>query len=170
MNKVASENFAKLKAWLAEESRMSLSDFCWTAGRITAFIRLQSNKLPRLTFPLKYDFQERFDEQLRELLLVKFPLPKDKIPEDQSFEIIVQELSSFFKCCFTSDRTPDELVDALRDDAEMKEEIIELIMSNNGIERSQHNTLFLQQVLSGDDDVRFLLNRQKTKSGYPYVV
>ena len=67
------------------------------------------------------------------------------------------EFSRFLTCCLNSNRTPEELLDGLRDDLEMRDEVVGLLVSRIGASETTDVRLLLDRMLSGDGDLMRLL-------------
>ena len=53
----------------------------------------------------------------------------------------------------------------------MRNEVVELLLSKINLKTSLDNQqAFLNRILSGDDDLRVLLNKQKEKKGFPHNI
>jgi hypothetical protein len=81
------------------------------------------------------------------------------------------ELCNLLLCSLASERTPDEIIDGLADDPEMRKEVVSLLV--NKVKRkkyldNQHK--YFDEILSGDDDLRRVLNAQTKKKDFPYNI
>jgi len=114
---------------------------------------------------------QKFSQELEKLLALKLKTMSDLTLPDKVFEKLVSELYKLLLCSLASNRTPDEVVDGLQNDIEMRAEVVEFMLSQTGTDPSCKNQrVFLDGVLSGDADLRALLNKQMEKKGFPYNI
>jgi hypothetical protein len=115
--------------------------------------------------------RQKFKKQLPELLASKLKKMPDVTIEPHVFDKLTNEMVKLFSCSLASNRTPDEIILGLQSDIEMRNEVVELLIAavktKNSIDGQR---VFLQRILSGDDDLRDLLNKQKEKKGFPHNI
>ncbi|MCK4823565.1 hypothetical protein KA005_47880 [bacterium] len=115
--------------------------------------------------------RQEFKQQLPELLAPKLKKMPDVTMEPQVFGKLTNEMVKLFSCSLASSRTPDEIILGLQSDAEMRNEVVELLISRIKTNTSlDSQRTFLHRILSGDDDLRALLNKQKEKKGFPHTI
>jgi hypothetical protein len=114
---------------------------------------------------------QKFKSQLPELLASKLKKMPDVTIKPHAFDKLTNEMVKLFSCSLAGNRTPDEIILALKSDIEMRNEVVELLIAavktKNSIDGQR---IFLQRILSGDDDLRALLNKQKKKKGFPHNI
>ena len=87
------------------------------------------------------------------------------------FGKLTNEMYKLLACSLAGNRSPDEIIFGLQSDTEMREEVIELLISEIKTNSSlDSQRTFLNRLLSGDDDLRTLLNKQKEKKGFPHNI
>jgi hypothetical protein len=114
---------------------------------------------------------QEFKKQLPELLTSKLKTMPDITMQPPVFDKLTRELVKLFSCSMASNRTPDEIIFGLKSDIEMRNEVVELLISRINTKTSLNSQqIFLHKILSGDDDLRVLLNKQKEKKGFPHNI
>ena len=165
-------DYEKVKQLVAREVEENITDFCWTAGYFYSALR----GLTRIWWhqsktPIPPIREFRFSEELHTVLYQKLDRMQDIELSPPMFDRLSEELSNLFKCSFASVRTPDEIIEELREDSEMRAEVVEMVLSETGETSNRRDQrLFLQRMLSGDEDLRVLLNRQTEKKGFPFFL
>ena len=114
---------------------------------------------------------QEFKQQLPELLASKLKKTPDVTITPHVFDKLATEMVKLFSCSLASNRTPDEIILGLQSDTEMRNEVVELLISRIKTKTSlDSQRTFLHRILSGDDDLRVLLNKQKEKKGFPHTI
>lgn len=114
---------------------------------------------------------QEFKQQLPELLTSKLKKMPDVTMKPHVFDKLTNEMVKLFSCSLASNRTPDEIILALKSDTEMRNELVELLISRINTKNSlESQRTFLHRILSGDDDLQILLNKQKEKKGFPHNI
>ena len=114
---------------------------------------------------------QKFKRQLSEFLVSKVKKMPDVTMKPHVFDKLTNEMVKLFSCSLASNRTPDEIILGLKSDIEMRNEVVELLISRINMKTSLENQrTFLHMILSGDDDLRALLNMQKEKKGFPHNI
>jgi hypothetical protein len=114
---------------------------------------------------------QKFKQQLSELLVSKVKKMPDVTMKPHVFDKLTNEMVKLISCSLASNRTPDEIILGLQTDIEMRNEVVELLISRINTKTSlESQRTFLHRILSGDDDLRALLNRQKEKKGFPHNI
>lgn len=114
---------------------------------------------------------QEFKQQLPELLASKLKKMSDVTIKPHVFDKLTTEMVKLFSCSLASNRTPEEIILGLQSDTEMRNEVVELLISRIKTKTSlDSQRTFLQRILSGDDDLRVLLNKQKEKKGFPHTI
>ena len=143
---------------VATEAKRALYDYCWEAGHLCSYLKaLAEDAAVRLRSLRRTPPEKEFRDALGELLRQKLDQMEDVLLEATMLRRIAHEVRQFFRCCLASNRTPDELIDGLRDDSDMREEVVNLLLSRIGPPAAEPERLFLHRMLSGDDDLRALL-------------
>jgi len=115
--------------------------------------------------------ESRFKDELRELLDKKFHETSSLRISEQIFSRMCKELHDLLLCSLASQRSPDEIIDGLQGDSEMREEVIDLIISKVARKTFvKQQRIFLGRIFSGDPDLRRLLKAQKEKKGFPHNI
>jgi len=139
-----------------------------TIGHIDSLankVRIQFNKV-YVSTP-----HHEFKQQLPELLAYKLKKMPDVTMKPPVFDKLTNELVKLFSCSMASNRTPDEIILGLQSDIEMRNEVVELLISRINSKTSLNSQqIFLHRILSGDDELRALLNKQKEKKGFPHNI
>ena len=119
--------------------------------------------------PLPEEKEDKFEQELTQLLALKRQGMLDLEVPDNEFDELTIRMGRLFLTSLASNRTPDEIIEGLQEDAEMREEVIELLLSETNVPVSyQAQRAFLLKLLSGDEDFKSLLNKQTSKKGFPY--
>ena len=162
----------KLAAFFKEEARSSIADSCEAVGFATGFVISRIHRYWNGSHPVpRVSKQRRFDQELSELLQAKLHDMDDTAFPAMALAMLSAELFKLFACALASNRTPNEIADGLSDDAEMRSEVISLILSEGGAPAYQEEQrVFLQRLLSGDHDLRILLSRQTERTVFPHRV
>ena len=164
--------FDKAATFLRQEVRESLIDLCGEAGYasgvlITRTRRYWSELLPTGQTPE----QPAFDLQLSELLRTQLQNSEDIAFPQSTLDALAAELFEFLTCSLASNRTANEIIDGLRDDTDMRSEVVALVLSATGISSyHEEQRAFLERTLSGDDGLRKLLNTQAQKQRFPRLL
>lgn len=139
-----------------------------TIGHIDSLankVRIQFNKI-YVSPP-----NQEFKKQLPELLTSKLKKMPDVTIMPRTFDRLTNEMTKLFSCSLASNRTPDEIIFGLKSDIEMRNEVVELLISRIKTKKSlDSQRIFLQRILSGDNDLQALLNQQKEKKGFPHNI
>ena len=145
-------------------------------GATGAYLKVQLSEYWGKTKPVLFPFLQekekpKFKEELRNLLEMKLKKKRSlKVPA-YVFPRMCKELHDLLLCSLASERSPDEIVAGLRSDAEMRAEVVELLVSKVGSRASvRYQRNFFDKMLSGDSDLKKLLNAQKEKKGFPYDI
>ena len=114
---------------------------------------------------------QKFNQQLPELLASKLNQMPDVTMDNHVFDKLTSEMYKFLLCSLASNRSSDEIILGLQSDTEMREEVVGLLISKIELKTSLDNQrIFLDRILSGDEDLRALLNKQKEKKGFPHNI
>ena len=130
------------------------------------------DKTQPVLFPFLQDNEKpRFKKELRDLLGAKYKKKSYlKIPA-YVFSKLCKEMYDLLLCSVASERSPDEIIDGLRSDLEMRREVVDLLISKVNSKTSvKAQRMFLDGIFSGDKDLKRLLNEQKAKKGFPYDI
>ncbi|MBF0252952.1 MAG: hypothetical protein HQL29_03965 [Candidatus Omnitrophica bacterium] len=94
---------------------------------------------------------------IKSVEFLKKPLNK------KDLEKISKEVFELIRCSLASDRTPDEIYEGLKDDPEMREEVIAMLIkgAEAGITEKKQKVL-LEGIFSGDEDLKVLLNKKES--------
>ena len=115
--------------------------------------------------------QQKFKQQLPELLASKLNQMPDVTINSHVFDKLTNEMYKLLSCSLAGNRSPDEIIFGLQSDTEMRNEVVELLISKIKSNSSLDNQrTFLNGILSGDEDLRALLNKQKEKKGFPHNI
>ena len=133
------------------------------------FLKLQEEKKINKTYFSPN--QQNFKQQLHELLASKYKKMPDVTMTCRVFDKLSDEIYKLLSCSMASNRTPNEIIFGLQSDTEMRNEVVELLISGIDSKTSfDHQRTFINKILSGDDDLRVLLNKQKEKKGFPHNI
>ncbi|MBF0105682.1 MAG: hypothetical protein HQM16_10190 [Deltaproteobacteria bacterium] len=103
-----------------------------------------------------------FEKKLKELLVAKAAKYSELGISGKDLKRLSAEMTQCLLYSLTSRRTPEEIINALRDDLEMRDEVVEMILSRStGSEATRQTRVFLNILFSGDRDLLSLLNSQK---------
>jgi len=112
-----------------------------------------------------------FKQQLLGLLADKCNKMPDVTMTPKVFDELTNEMMSLLSCSLAANRTPDEIILGLQSDPDMRNEVVDLVLSRVKTKTSlDSQRIFLNRILSGDDDLRALLNKQKEKKGFPHTI
>ena len=116
---------------------------------------------------------QKFKQQLSEILASKLNQMPDVTMNSLIFDKLTNEMYKLLSCSLASNRSPDEIIFGLQSDTEMRNEVVELLISKIELITSLDNQrTYLDRILSGDgdEDLRVLLNKQKEKKGFPHNI
>ncbi|MFC1676648.1 hypothetical protein ACFL3G_06250 [Planctomycetota bacterium] len=140
----------------------------YTIGQLNNLAINYWGKFKKAYFPAN---PQKFNQQLPELLASKLNQMPDVTMDNQVFDKLTSEMYKFLSCSLASNRSPDEIILGLQSDTEMREEVVDLLISKIELKTSLDNQrIFLDRILSGDEDLRALLNKQKEKKGFPHNI
>ena len=155
----------KWKDYLYEETISCSFELGYTIGQLNNIAVNYWEKFKKTYFPLH---PQKFKQQIPEFLAYKLNQMSDVTMNGNVFDKLTSEMYKFLSCSLASNRTPDEIIFGLQSDTEMREEVIDLLISKIELKTSLDNQrIFLDRILSGDEDLRALLNKQKEKKGFP---
>ena len=90
---------------------------------------------------------------------------------EQDYLRLLNEFHKLLTCSLASNRTPEEIYSGLKDDKEMREEVIEMLIKRMKLKTAREKQkILLDNILSGESDFGALLIRQKRKKGFPYNI
>ena len=112
-----------------------------------------------------------FKDELNGLLRSRLSQTNDLDIQRSDYRRLLNELHKLFLCLLASNRTPEEIFHGLKDDFEMRNEVIEMLIKRSRVKASrQTQRSFLNWLLSGDERFGALLVKQKEKAGFPYTI
>jgi len=158
----------KWKSYLWEEAKGCSFELGYVVGRLNTSATDYWAKFEKAYF--RPDNQ-KLKQQLPELLASKLNQMPDVTINSHVFDKLTNEIYKLLSCSLAGNRSPDEIIFGLQSDTDMREEVVELLVSeikSNSSLDSQRT--FLNRLLSGDDDLRALLNQQKEKKGFPHNI
>ena len=158
----------KWRFYIWEDTKSCSFELGYTIGELNNLAVNYWEKFKKAYFPAN---PQKFKQQLPELLVSKLNQMPDVTINSHVFEKLTNEMYKLLSCSLASNRTPDEIIFGLQSDTEMRNEVVELLISeikSNSSLGSQRT--FLNRLLSGDDDLRTLLNKQKEKKGFPHNI
>ena len=104
-------------------------DYCWMSGylssRLNVYLRGQMKPAPPKK---KVSPKENFDEELGNVLRDRLDHMNEVFLDDKTLKSITNEFRQFLACSLTANRTSDEVIDGLRDDLEMREEVVDFLL------------------------------------------
>ncbi|MFC1734941.1 hypothetical protein ACFL1X_02420 [Candidatus Hydrogenedentota bacterium] len=143
---------------LSSEMKQSVYDVSWMSGYLAAHARKYfDDGIWNVNAVAPVCPPENFRDGMTRLLREKLDRMKDLTLDADLLKRITEEFLRFFTCCLNSNRTPEELIDGLRNDREMRDEVVEMLISRVGSSEAPDERLFLERILSGDDDMLRLL-------------
>lgn len=156
------------KKYLKEDAIRSSYELGWMFGYLNEAAGRYRERINSLFFP---DEAVTFKEELSKLLRSKLKATDRVEAHSPEFRNLSRELYKLLLCSFASNRTPEEICTGLKDDAEMRAEVIELLIKKSKCKVSRdRKRSFLNRILSGDQNFRTLLIKQKEKEGFPYQI
>ena len=158
----------KWKSYLWKEAKGCSFELGYTAGRLNTSATDYWGKFKKTYFSAN---PQKFKQQLPELLASKLNQMPDITMDSLIFDKLTNEMYKLLSCSLAGNRSPDEIIFGLQSDTDMREEVVELLVSeikSNSSLGSQRT--FLNRLLSGDEDLRALLNKQKKKKGFPHNI
>ena len=161
-------NIIKIKTYLKEDAINCSFELGWTVAWLNDTAHSCWDKFKNIS--IKKD-NLKFKQQLTTLLSSKLNEMTDLKITDIASEKMNIEMHKLLTCSLASNRTPDEIISGLRSDAEMRNEVVELLISKIKLKTSlDSQRIFLNRILSGDNDLLALLNKQKDKKGFPHNI
>ena len=158
----------KWKFYIWEDTKSCSFELGYTIGELNNLAVNYWEKFKKAYFPAN---PQKFKQQLPELLASKLNQMPDITMDSLIFDKLTNEMYKLLSCSLASNRSPDEIIFGLQSDTEMREEVVELLVSKIKSNSSLDNQrTFLNRLLSGDDDLRTLLNKQKEKKGFPHNI
>ena len=148
-----------------ERTQQGLFEWAYTVGRINRFAANSWNVLKKAYLPRE---PKPFKQELPALLAAKLSEMPDVTIDSRAFSKLAEELYKLLACSLASNRTPDEIISGLQADAEMRDEVVKMLIKSRRTLKGQK--AFLNAILSGDEDLRALLNAQQTKPGFPHNI
>jgi hypothetical protein len=151
-------------------------DGAFDLGATVAYLKICGSiywvEASRLIFNLPEEKEKlKFKDQLQNLLEKKFNEMSSLKISKPVFSKMGNEMHTLLLCSLASQRSPDEIIDGLENDPEMREEVINLLISKVKRKTSQeHQRIFFDKIFSGDVGLRKLLNEQTEKKGFPYGI
>jgi len=163
--------FDQVTTFLGSHARECVSDISWGTGYASGTLKNRALGLWDKVRQIRQPREKRsFKDELAEVLLAKQQAMGDITFPLATLDAITRELFKILACSLASERTPNEIIDGLRDDAEMRGELKNLVVSATGLGYYQEQLIFLDRILSGDPELRELLNKQKTKKRFSYLM
>ena len=165
----------KWKEYIKQDAINGTHEFVWIIGfmydSVTAYWENISKKSSKNVPSKMQNTKKRFKQELGELLICKKDTMQDIEITDEVFDRLNNELYKLLSCSLTSKRTADEIATGLQDDISMRNEVVDMVVNETKTEVScNQQRLFLNRMLSGDNDLRVLLNKQQNKEGFPYII
>ena len=158
----------KWKFYIWEDTKSCSFELGYTIGELNNLAVNYWEKFKKAYF--RPD-QQKFKQQLPELLASKLNQMPDITMDSLIFDKLTNEMYKLLSCSLAGNRSPDEIIFGLQSDTEMRNEVVELLISKIKSNSSLDNQrTFLNRLLSGDDDLRTLLNKQKEKKGFPHNI
>ena len=158
----------KWKSYLWEQVEGCSFELGYAVGRLNTSATDYWGKIEKAYF--RPDNQ-KFKQQLTELLVSKLNQMPDVTMNSLIFDKLTNEMYKLLSCSLAGNRSPDEIIFGLQSDTEMREEVVELLVSEIKSKSSiDSQRTFLNRLFSGDDDLRALLNKQKEKKGFPHNI
>ena len=158
----------KWKSYLWEEAKGFSFELGYVVGCLNTSATDYWEKFKKTYFPAN---PQKFKQQISELLVSKLNQMPDVTMDNHVFDKLTSEMYKFLSCSLASNRSPDEIILGLQSDTEMREEVVDLLISKIELKTSLDNQrIFLDRILSGDEDLRALLNKQKEKKGFPHNI
>lgn len=158
----------KWKYYIWEDTKSCSFELGYTIGELNNLAVNYWEKFKKAYFRPN---QQKFKQQLPELLVSKLNQMPDVTMDRLIFDKLTNEMYKLLSCSLAGNRSPNEIISGLQSDTEMRNEVVELLVSeikSNSSLGSQRT--FLNRLLSGDDDLRILLNKQKEKKGFPHNI
>jgi len=146
----------KWKSYIWEDTISCSFELGYTIGELNNLAVNYWEKFKKAYFPTD---QQKFKQQLPELLVSKLNQMPDVTINSHVFEKLTNEMYKLLSCSLAGNRSPNEIIFGLQSDTEMRNEVVELLVSeikSNSSLGSQRT--FLNRLLSGDDELRILLN------------
>ena len=158
----------KWKFYIWEDTKSCSFELGYTIGELNNLAVNYWEKFKKAYFPAN---PQKFKQQLPELLASKLNQMPDVTINSHVFDKLTNEMYKLLSCSLAGNRSPDEIIFGLQSDTEMRNEVVELLVSKIKSNSSLDNQrTFLNRLLSGDDDLRTLLNKQKEKKGFPHNI
>jgi len=158
----------KWKYYIWEDTKSCSFELGYTIGELNNLAVNYWEKFKKAYFRPN---PQKFKQQLPELLVSKLNQMPDVTINSHVFEKLTNEMYKLLSCSLAGNRSPNEIIFGLQSDTEMRNEVVELLVSeikSNSSLGSQRT--FLNRLLSGDDELRILLNKQKEKKGFPHNI
>jgi len=158
----------KWKYYIWEDTKSCSFELGYTIGELNNLAVNYWEKFKKAYFRPN---PQKFKQQLPELLVSKLNQMPDVTINSHVFEKLTNEIYKLLSCSLAGNRSPNEIIFGLQSDTEMRNEVVELLVSeikSNSSLGSQRT--FLNRLLSGDDELRILLNKQKEKKGFPHNI
>ena len=153
------------KSYLWEEAKGCSFESGYVVGCLNTSATDYWEKFKKTYFPAN---PQKFKQQLSELLVSKLNQMPDVTMDRLIFDKLTNEMYKLLSCSLSSNRTPEEIISALQSDAEMREEVVSLLLSKIDSPSSlDSQRMFLTRILSGDEDLRVLLDKQKENKQFP---
>ncbi|MBF0254621.1 MAG: hypothetical protein HQL11_05825 [Candidatus Omnitrophica bacterium] len=112
-----------------------------------------------------------FRQELQIYLIKKWGTMFDGILRDEEFEKLTNQIFRLLQTSLASNRTADEIVNGLREDPQMRGEVVQLVIHEAKLKEAiQKSRIFLNRIFGGDEDLRDLLKRQTLKEGFPHAI
>ena len=161
-------NIIEIKTYLKEDAINCSFELGWTVSWLNDAAHNSWDRFKNLS--IRQD-NSKFKQQLTTLLSSKLNEMTDLKITDIASEKMNIEMHRLLACSLASNRTPDEIISGLRSDAEMRSEVVDLLISRIKPKTAINNQrLFLNRVLSGDNDLLALLRKQQEKKGFPHNI
>ena len=158
----------KWKSYLWEEAKGCSFELGYAVGRLNTSA---TDYWDRFEKAYTLNGYQKFKQQLPEFLAFKLSQMPDVTLNSYVFDKLTNEMYKLLTCSLAGNSSPDEIILGLQSDTEMREEVVELLVSKIKSKSSLNDQrTFLNRILSGDEDLRVLLNKQKEKKGFPHNI
>ena len=156
------------KYYIREDTKSCSFELGYAIGELNNLAVNYWEKFRKAYFPSN---DQKFKQQLPEFLVFKLSQMPDVTMNSLVFDKLTNEMYKLLTCSLAGNRSPDEIIFGLQSDTEMREEVVELLVSKIKSKSSLDNQrTFSNRILSGDEDLRVLLNKQKEKKGFPHNI
>jgi len=116
----------KWKSYIWEDTISCSFELGYTIGELNNLAVNYWEKFKKAYFPTD---QQKFKQQLPELLVSKLNQMPDVTINSHVFEKLTNEMYKLLSCSLAGNRSPDEIIFGLQSDTEMRNEVVELLVS-----------------------------------------